>query len=221
MTLRSTLLGWAFALATMVLVPGCSSSSENGANSGGESTAGPSPTEPVQTPPSPSAPRLALGAGFAYRDDGSSGDVEVQVTVDRFRCDIKRYGFVASSVSGSIPADAPAVPSTGQQFCQADLSVRNIGKRPLKDGVQPGRDASLNVGGTQYAATDLSQAVVFTYLSNANNSGKSVGWFMGDVINPGQVVHQIQVWEIPAADEPTSIIFESQPDAAPVEVAVS
>ncbi|WP_344236186.1 hypothetical protein [Kribbella hippodromi] len=55
--------------------------------------------------------------------------------IHRFRCGIKRYGSVASSVSGSIPADAPSVSSSGQQVCQADLSVRNIGKQRLKNGV--------------------------------------------------------------------------------------
>jgi hypothetical protein len=155
------------------------------------------------------------------RYDDSGGDrVEIQVTADKFRCGIKRYPFAASSVSGSIPADVPAVPSAGQQFCQADLSVKNIGKRPLKDGAQPGADASISVGDTQYAATDLSEAIVYTFLSNVNNSGKNVGWFLGDVINPGQVVQQIQVWEVPAEAKPTAIVFASQQEEAGETAAV-
>jgi hypothetical protein len=177
------------------------------------------------TPASQPTLKVGVGDGFVRFDDSDGSQVEVQVTVDKFRCGIKRYPFEASAVSGSIPNDVPAVPSAGQQFCQADLSVKNVGKRPLKDGAQPGGDAALSIGDTQYAATDLSDAIVFTFLSNANNSGKNVGWFLGDVINPGQVVQQIQVWEVPAEVQPTSIIFASQPDeageTASVEVTVT
>jgi hypothetical protein len=182
-----------------------------------------SPVRPAQ-PPSSAAPTAvdggepqptsqvsmaAIGQAFKLFEEGDGATIPVDVTVTRFRCGIKGYPFKASSVSGSIPDDAPAVPSSGQQFCQADLSVKNVGRKPLKDGVQPGNDALVMVDETEYTSTDLSGAIVFTILSNANNTGKNVGWFAGDVINPGQSVQQAQVWEIPVESRPTSIDFAS------------
>lgn len=193
--------------------------STNGDTTSGEAPSA-TPQESAPEQPSPTPTRATVGVGVPFKLAEGSEQVPIEVNVTKFQCGIKRYPFKASSVSGSIPNDAPAVPSPGQQFCQADFSIRNAGKQPLKDGAQPGGRASLFAGDTEYASTDLSDAITYTFLSNANNSGKNVGWFLGDVINPGQSVSQIQVWEVPAAARVKEIAF-TQDESAGDSVRVS
>jgi hypothetical protein len=103
----------AMTLALALTVGGCSSN---------ESSLGRIPSEPTvseEVTSTPSPREVRLKETFIQIQQ----EREVELTVTALRCGISRYPFDASSVSGSIPRDAPAIAPPGEQFCEAKWTV--------------------------------------------------------------------------------------------------
>ncbi|MFJ6611506.1 hypothetical protein ACIQPT_14655 [Streptomyces sp. NPDC091289] len=147
--------------------------------------------------------RPAVGEPFtltiAYSDTPKLDEFEV--TVDEVRCgeplDPKVLAHAADSATGPTPAPTP---EEGKQYCVLSMEVLNVGKSEADwsaDGA-----TTLNVGDTAYSPTESDTELARHYARYWSDQGKSEP---SAGINPGSKGPTHGVFQIPAADKPTTV----------------
>ncbi|WP_097865610.1 DUF4352 domain-containing protein [Streptomyces sp. rh34] len=126
---------------------------------------------------------------------------EFEVTVDEVRCGDPLDPKVLAHASDFVTEPTPApTPEEGKQYCVVTMEVLNVGKSEADwsaDGA-----TTLNVGDIAYSPTESDNELASHYAQYWSDQGKadpSAG------INPGSKGPMHGVFQIPAADRPTTV----------------
>ncbi|WP_405549074.1 DUF4352 domain-containing protein [Streptomyces globisporus] len=143
--------------------------------------------------------KLTIGSSDEARPD------EFEITVEDVTCgeplDPKVLAHTADSMGE--PTQNPT-PESGKQFCVVAMEVLNVGKSEANWFVDD--TVTLNVDDTAYSQsqTDAAYAGEYAdYWSDQGESGPSYG------LNPGSKGPAHAIFQIPEADEPTTLWFAS------------
>ncbi|MFD5202504.1 hypothetical protein ACFWM7_20655 [Streptomyces sp. NPDC058375] len=199
-------LGAALALLT---APAYGAASSTGtASSPGSAAPAAATTDPdVGAPPGAEVlGRPAVGEPFKLTIGSSEARPdELEITVEDVTCgeplDPKVLAHAADSVGE--PTQNP-MPEGGKQFCVVAMEVLNVGKSEVIWSVDD--TVTLNVNDTAYSQsqTDADYARAYgDYWSDKGELGPSYG------LNPGSKGPEHAVFQIPDADEPTTLWFAS------------
>lgn len=199
------------AASALLMVTACAAATSSGTTSSPGSAV---PAAATTTDPDVGAPpgaevlgRPAVGEAFKLTI-GSSDEArpdEFEITVEDVTCgeplDPKVLAHTADSLGE--PAQNPA-PESGKQFCVVAMEVLNVGKSEANWFVDD--TVTLNVDDTAYSQsqTDAAYAGEYAdYWSDQGESGPSYG------LNPGSKGPAHAIFQIPEADEPTTLWFAS------------
>ncbi|WP_103533371.1 hypothetical protein [Streptomyces sp. SM11] len=172
-------------------VPAAATSSpDDGAPPGAEVLGRPRTGEPF---------RLTLGSTAEQRPD------EFEITVEKVTCGESLDPEVLAHAADSVgEPTANPTPEDGKQFCVLSMEVLNVGKSEAVWSLD--ETVTLNVDDTAYSQSQ-SDAVYAReyadYWSEKGETGPSYG------LNPGSKGPEHGVFQIPAADEPTTLWFAS------------
>ncbi|MGW1293306.1 hypothetical protein [Streptomyces sp. NPDC002533] len=147
--------------------------------------------------------RAALGEPFKLTID-SSGEArpeEFEITVEDVTCGEPLDPKVLAHDSLSAPTEPPT-PEDGKQFCVVRMEVLNVGKGEARWTAED--TVTLNVDDTAYSQTWNDAKLTSAYEEYWYDQGKPRTSFG---LNPASKGPVNAVFQIPAADEPTSLWF--------------
>ncbi|MGW3303162.1 hypothetical protein [Streptomyces rubiginosohelvolus] len=211
MSSRGTTFAALGAASALLALTACGTTASSGTASGPGNAV---PAAATTTDPDIGAPpgaevrgRPAVGEPFKLTI-GSSDEArpdEFEITVEDITCgeplDPKVLAHAADSVGE--PTQNPS-PEGGKQFCVVAMEVLNVGKSEAIWSVDD--TVTLNVDDTAYSQsqTDVDYARAYgDYWSDKGELGPSYG------LNPGSKGPEHAVFQIPEADEPTTLWFAS------------
>ncbi|CAM5732568.1 hypothetical protein SBADM41S_03663 [Streptomyces badius] len=149
--------------------------------------------------PGPGRPRRAVRA-----DHGSSDEArpeEFEITVEDVTCGEPLDPKVLAHDSLSAPTEPPT-PEDGKQFCVARMEVLNVGKGEARWTAED--TVTLNVGDIAYSQTRNDVQLTSAYEEYWYDQGKPRPSFG---LNPASKGPVNAVFQVPTADEPTSLWF--------------
>ncbi|MGW9248858.1 hypothetical protein [Streptomyces badius] len=147
--------------------------------------------------------RAALGEPFELTI-GSSDEArpeEFEITVEDVTCGEPLDPKVLAHDSLSAPTEPPT-PEDGKQFCVARMEVLNVGKGEARWTAED--TVTLNVGDIAYSQTRNDVQLTSAYEEYWYDQGKPRPSFG---LNPASKGPVNAVFQIPTADEPTSLWF--------------
>ncbi|WP_032764574.1 hypothetical protein [Streptomyces sp. CNS654] len=197
-------LGAASALL-MVTTCATATSSDTGSSPGSAVPAAATTTDPdVGAPPGAEIlGRAALGEPFKLTIGSSdeSQPEEFEITVEDVTCGEPLDPRVLAHDSLSAPTEPPT-PEDGKQFCVVRMEVLNVGKSEARWTADD--TVTLNVDDTAYSQTQDDAQLTSAYEEYWYDQGKPRPSFG---LNPASKGPVNAVFQIPAADEPTTVWF--------------
>jgi hypothetical protein len=189
-------------LLTLLAVAGCGAA---------PSTPTTAPATTTRTSDAPAAETTTTRVGQPFRDtytNGDSPEMVAEVTVTKLTCGI-------ASIRTTDPPKLNR-PESGQQFCQAWYTIKNVGRTPLN---WTGGNGSMQVETDQgQFESDTLSVEVIAALAPKSGSGDPDPAYAGSELNPGKVGHSTQVWQVPKDATLVGLVFRHYPSSPPVVV---
>ncbi|WGP11291.1 hypothetical protein [Streptomyces sp. SH5] len=207
MSSRGSTLAALGAASALLMVTACAAATSSGTTPSPGSAV---PAAATTTDPDAGAPpgaeilgRAAVGEPFELTIDSSDGTRpdEFEITVEDVTCGKPLDPEVLAHDSLSAPTEPPT-PEDGKQFCVARMEVLNVGKGEARWTAED--TVTLNVGDTAYSQTPNDVQLTAAYEEYWYDRGKPRPSFG---LNPASKGPVNAVFQIPTADEPTSLWF--------------
>lgn len=150
--------------------------------------------------PSPAIATAKVGTPFRYRQvfSDSSKPNDWQVTVTSIRCGITTIKHAASNPAydGGNAQYVDATPAPGKQFCEVDLTAKNVGRTPGDDPL--GTDTIILDMGQFSNEDDANDQDINQNLDDQDNTA---------TLNPGDEATLRNVWSVPTNATPRGVLY--------------